>query len=185
MRFRQNGRVAFALVVEKSRTNENTTHHMATENENDLDPIEELGRQQREIEEKARTEAAKLEVERARLIEQRRPLNELQQKRHELAAKIERVKKARPLIEENATEFRQIVDRYLSYDTVGIGGSVIDLTQTITAWPRLANAASTLPHVDRWLKEKSNELAAIDAELVALANKYRAQGVLSWLLKGR
>jgi len=152
---------------------------MATET--DIDPIDELTRRQKEIEENARAEAAKLEVERARLIEERRPLNELQQKRLELAQKIEHVKKLRPGIEEKAAEFRQIVDRYLASDSK----PNIDLTPLLTAWPHLANAEGSLPHVDRWLKQKSSELAAIDAELVALTNRHRSPSILSWVGKGR
>ena len=128
-------------------------------------------RQQKKIEEKARTESAKLEEERARLIEERRPLNELQQKRLDLAGKIARVKKARPRTEENAAEFRRIVDCYLSSDTL----EIIGLSRTITAFPHLANAEASLPHVDRWLKKAENDLAALDAELAVLATKYRAQ----------
>jgi hypothetical protein len=38
--------------------------------------------------------------------------------------------------------------------------------------------------MDKWLKDKESELAALDADLVALANKHPWKGVLNWL-KGR
>jgi hypothetical protein len=152
---------------------------MATEN--DLDPIIELQRQQQEIEENLRHQSLKLEAEQRRLMEERRPFLELREKHKILAETIERVKTARPKILEKAAEWRQKVDLYLSESTL----VNIDFSQMAAAWPDLARAEFLLPHIDRWLSEKSNDLAALDAELVALEKQHRSPAILKWLGKGR
>src|SRR5205807_1845869 len=131
-------------------------------------------------EEKARQEGSKLEAERHRLIQERRPLLELQEKRRLLAEKLELARTCRPLVVKNAAEFRQTINRY--FDALHPGYTP-DLSQLITNLPHLANAERTLEQMDRCITEKETELAALDAELAALANKHRS-GVLNWL-KGR
>jgi hypothetical protein len=151
---------------------------MATEDE--LDPLIELQRQQQEIEEKVRQQTSKLEAEQRRLMEERRPFLELQEKHRLLAESIERLKTARTKVLEDAAEWRQKVDLYLSSSPLPVN---IDFSQMAAAWPHLARAEFVLLYIDRWLKEKSNDLAALDAELVAFEK--RGPAILKWLGKGR
>lgn len=150
---------------------------MAKQNEVPLgDPVEELWRQQTEIEEAAREQAATLQKEREALIDARRPAYALQDRRNLLAETIDRVKAERPRIVEQIAELDRLAERVFTSQT-----GQMNLFHLLGNRPDLATADLTLHHMDRFLLQKESELATIESELRELANKHRFPGLLKWV----
>jgi hypothetical protein len=147
-----------------------------------IDPAAALVARQEEIRTEASDKITKLEAERVRIWEERRPITKLLEKRNLLAQKIERAAKERPKLLDYAAEWEQLIDRVFeseSLATLGPGRVAFDLSITSESHPHLANAHFAVQALDAFLARKEAELKMIDAELENAEKK--SPDALKWL----